>query len=633
VFQEFCQSLLQVIHNFHTQNKKQNLHIIAQEKNLSIFAIHNSKNYMREMQKGVRIKSTQSISQKWIKAAAIGSIWAAIEIIAGSFLHNLRIPFSGTILSMVAVFMLVAFSMHWKERGIILRAGLIAALMKSISPSAVILGPMFAILMEAVLLELIMLFLGRNLFGYIVGGMLAVTWALVQKIITLLVLYGFDLVKIAHAFYSFLVNKTGLDNLSPLVLVAIVVGMYFLAGALAAIAGYQSFRRHKKKDLSIESDKISYPSKRLFDGPQPEQAYAYINIFLILFFLVLILTLLNKNIYIPAFIAGFSLIAFVLSRYKQSIRHLKKIRVWIQLLSITFLSALVWEWISTGVLFSKEGLIIGLEINIRALLIIFSFSAISVELRNPIVRSILYRNGFSNLYVSLNLAFSILPTVIEQIPQNKKLFRSGRTLPGLVVQLAEELIELLNRQTRLHENIYIVSGKVQGGKSTFLEEFVRLAGKTSLKIHGFIAEGSFKNKERSGFRLKDINSGESIQMASGDKKEGWQKFSRFYFNPAAFEFGRTVIDKAILGKADLIILDEVGPMELAGKGWSEVIEMLEKQTHIQQLWSVRERLLKEVRIRWHLDEENIYLIQEKEPADLLQLFIEMTQKEDGKSKH
>ena len=89
-----------------------------------------------------------NLSQQWIKAAVIGSIWAAIEIIGGSFLHNLKIPFSGTFLSMIAVFMLVAFSMHWKERGIIIRAGIIAALMKSISPSAVILGPMFAIFME-----------------------------------------------------------------------------------------------------------------------------------------------------------------------------------------------------------------------------------------------------------------------------------------------------------------------------------------------------------------------------------------------------------------------------------------------------------------------------------------------------
>jgi len=34
----------------------------------------------------------------WLKAAMLGSLWASIEIILGSFLHNLHIPFSGTFL-------------------------------------------------------------------------------------------------------------------------------------------------------------------------------------------------------------------------------------------------------------------------------------------------------------------------------------------------------------------------------------------------------------------------------------------------------------------------------------------------------------------------------------------------------
>jgi len=82
------------------------------------------------------------LSQKWLKAAVIGSIWASVEIILGSFLHNLKIPFSGMILSFISVWLLISFLQLWKENSIILRAGIICALMKSISPSALILGPM-----------------------------------------------------------------------------------------------------------------------------------------------------------------------------------------------------------------------------------------------------------------------------------------------------------------------------------------------------------------------------------------------------------------------------------------------------------------------------------------------------------
>jgi len=83
------------------------------------------------------------LSDKWKKAAIIGGLWASIEIVIGSFLHNMRIPFAGTILAVQGIIILLAFTSFWQQRGIIIRAGIITALMKSISPSAVILGPCF----------------------------------------------------------------------------------------------------------------------------------------------------------------------------------------------------------------------------------------------------------------------------------------------------------------------------------------------------------------------------------------------------------------------------------------------------------------------------------------------------------
>ncbi len=72
------------------------------------------------------------------------------------------------------------------------------------------------------------------------------------------------------------------------------------------------------------------------------------------------------------------MIAYVLIRYRRSVRNLKKPSIWIQVLLITLLATMLWEWISTGKFFTVNGLIIGLEINFRAMVLIFSFSAISV---------------------------------------------------------------------------------------------------------------------------------------------------------------------------------------------------------------------------------------------------------------
>ena len=107
-------------------------------------------------------KNTNDI---WLKSAVIGSLWASFEIIIGSFFHNIHFPFAGTILTIIGVSILTAFGVVWNEKGFFWRAGLICALMKSISPSAILIGPMIGIFSEALIMELVLLIFGRNLFG------------------------------------------------------------------------------------------------------------------------------------------------------------------------------------------------------------------------------------------------------------------------------------------------------------------------------------------------------------------------------------------------------------------------------------------------------------------------------------
>ncbi|MFA6404219.1 MAG: hypothetical protein WCX31_21725 [Salinivirgaceae bacterium] len=57
------------------------------------------------------------ISEKWIKASIIGTIWAASEIVLGSFLHNLKIPFSSNLLTAIGIIILISVSYLWSEKG------------------------------------------------------------------------------------------------------------------------------------------------------------------------------------------------------------------------------------------------------------------------------------------------------------------------------------------------------------------------------------------------------------------------------------------------------------------------------------------------------------------------------------
>ena len=52
---------------------------------------------------GLKSPSSTGLDPLWQRAAVLGSLWAASEIVLGSFLHNLRVPFSGHSLTAIAI--------------------------------------------------------------------------------------------------------------------------------------------------------------------------------------------------------------------------------------------------------------------------------------------------------------------------------------------------------------------------------------------------------------------------------------------------------------------------------------------------------------------------------------------------
>ncbi|RLD56273.1 MAG: hypothetical protein DRI97_07795, partial [Bacteroidetes bacterium] len=84
------------------------------------------------------------------------------------------------------------------------------------------------------------------------------------------------------------------------------------------------------------------------------------------------------------------------------------------------------------------------------------------------------------------------------------------------------------------QNIFLITGTIQGGKTSYLIELAELLRKRGLSVGGFLAPGTFESGERSGFKLKNILSGVEIPMASTKETAGWFKYRRFWFNPDAF---------------------------------------------------------------------------------------------------
>ncbi len=380
------------------------------------------------------IKNWQ-LSDKWLRAAVIGGLWASIEIVIGSFLHNLRIPFAGTILAAQGIIILLAFMTLWPEKGIIIRAGIITALMKSISPSAVILGPMIGIMTEAILLEIFLIIFGRNLFGFIIAASISLSSALLHKIATFIILYGLDIVKIYENIYQWFQKKLHINNLDSFEFILLVLGIYLFWGLVAGITGYIIGKKAKKLGGKPILSSIPEETEDFF----PINKSQHFQIYLLFFHLInipiglLLLNLVNTFLGL-AYILAY--IAFAIIKYKKSMRRLRKPIFWIQLVIIVLLATLFGDNNSSSTQYiSIPGLLYGIEMSLRAIFIVIAFTAISVELRNPIIQQKMNSNFAKSLYESLSIAFGVLPRVIKALPKPTEFFTHPiRTFSLLIAQ-------------------------------------------------------------------------------------------------------------------------------------------------------------------------------------------------------
>jgi hypothetical protein len=376
----------------------------------------------------------------WLKAAVAGGLWASFEIIVGSLLHNLHLPFSGTLLATFSVILMISFLQIWNEPGLIWRAGLICGLMKSLSPSAIILGPMTGIMMEALFMDLVLFLVGRHVIGYMLAGITALLSTILHKLANLFILYGTDLVNIYANLFRFIQKQLGLEGASPKDLILWILVVYILVGALAALTGTvigkQALRR---KASSAPLPRLIDPFVSSWQNADPNQPFRIALLFLHLVMIPLLLVLINRyGLQLISLAPSAIYLTFLLIYYKRILRRLMKPFFWVQLVLMILLAGFFWHPPEGSNFKFNSGFLVGLEMGLRAILIVSAFSGLSVELRNPRVTKYLLGIGFGNAYAALSLSFNSLPAMLD---------RANTLLPPSSKDLSLSLQKCLWRQS------------------------------------------------------------------------------------------------------------------------------------------------------------------------------------------
>ncbi len=559
------------------------------------------------------------LTEVWIKASVTGTIWAASEIVLGSFLHNLRVPFSGNVLTGIGIIILISLSYSWKDQGLFWRAGLICAIMKTISPSAVIFGPIIAILCESLLIELSVRLLGRTFFGFAIGAMLAMSWNLFQRIVNLFIFYGLNILQLYEDLIKLAQKQLQVQSDIMWLPLIVLLVIYCLLGLVSAFLGIKIGKRLISQPKNNQVSTMASESVKYTNKSGKDFSYSLVWLFSDVVLLVSALTLLNymDAICWSSFILAVSVVWSM--RYKRALRQLTKPGFWLFFAAITMITAFVFSKVQGQGW--QEGLLIGLQMNFRAVVVVLGFSVLGTELYNPVIRSFFLKTSFKQLPAALELSFASLPYMIARIPDLKRVMKNPVSVIYQIVAYGEERLEEIRNDRISQPRVYLVSGALGGGKSTFAQIVANTMIANECRVGGFLSVRLMEAEVTVGYDLQDLATNERVKFLCLVTEEVTDKIGRFEICREGIEKGNEILCQTLILKPNLVVIDEVGRLELRGDGWFQSIQNLLEASANLLLITVRDGLELEVIDKLQLKDYRIAHVGVTDPVHLAEQIL------------
>lgn len=563
------------------------------------------------------------LNEKWIKASILGTIWASSEIVLGSFLHNLRVPFSGNILTAIALVLLISASYKWKENGLFWRAGVICALLKTMSPSAVIFGPMIAIFSESVLLEISVRLLGRSVPGFILGSVLAMSWNLFQKIFNYIIFYGYNIVEVYTNLMKYAEKQLNLKFDAVWMPVLLLLVIYALFGAFSALVGIRTGKRITKDPKVVQN--FVNPVVSDFQQLKKHNKFNHSVYWLILNIILIACSLfLIGRIPFGVWVAVCVIIAVIWAiRYKRALRQVSRPRLWIFFVIITMITAFVFTRLQSDKTSVYEAILIGVEMNMRAIILIMGFTVLGTELYNPKIRNFFANSYFKQLPLALELSVESLPAVIANTPDVKTMLRNPGAVVHHLINYAEARLSEIRPKPESNQKVYVVTGKIESGKTTLISELVNKLQTDKISVSGIYSKRIVENYMTTGYNVVKISNEESVKFLRTKGSRDQQRIGKFYIYDGGLLAGK---EELLLNKTQIKVIDEIGKLELEGKGWCESLYQIIEDSDSNLLLSVREEVLNEVIVKFGFSNEMIYSVNENRNDDLYLRILKDLQK-------
>ena len=133
--------------------------------------------------------------------------------------------------------------------------------------------------------------------------------------------------------------------------------------------------------------------------------------------------------------------------------------------------------------------------------------------------------------------------------------------------------------------VIIVTGAIGIGKTTVCEKVVSIVQSLGYTCGGIL---TYKAPDKS-LTILDIQTGERKTLASNDTIYHGPRTEKYFFNTEAINFGIRAIEHGTV--SDVLIVDEVGHLELGGEGFAKSLELITTDRVGNSILVIREQLL------------------------------------------
>ena len=179
-------------------------------------------------------------TRQLVTMAVFGALWGLVEISLGSVLHAINIPLTGLTLTAIGLAIAMIGRLFVPRRGSTIFIGVIATVLKLFSIGNIIIGPMIAIISEALIAEIVLdVFPRPSRLVFMLAGAGGALWTLVQPFVTGLLLFGRSLLVVWLDLIDLGSRLFHLDSNAAVWIAILMALLYLIVGAFAGWLAWQ----------------------------------------------------------------------------------------------------------------------------------------------------------------------------------------------------------------------------------------------------------------------------------------------------------------------------------------------------------------------------------------------------------